>query len=52
MTGCAASTTPEYWQFWLGLALVLLVLFARGMASLAFLTALRDRLDRARSARA
>ena len=25
-----AAATPQYWQFWLGLALVLLVLFARG----------------------
>ena len=25
-----AAATPQYWQFWLGLTLVLLVLFARG----------------------
>ena len=25
-----SGATPQYWQFWLGLALVLLVLFARG----------------------
>jgi branched-chain amino acid transport system permease protein len=25
-----ASVNPVYWQFWLGLLLVLLVLFARG----------------------
>ncbi|MDE2362324.1 MAG: branched-chain amino acid ABC transporter permease [Hyphomicrobiales bacterium] len=25
-----AAATPQYWQFWLGLALVLLVLFVRG----------------------
>jgi branched-chain amino acid transport system permease protein len=46
-----ASATPEYWSFWLGLALVLLVLFARG-GIIGFLTALRDRFERARSGRA
>ena len=25
-----SGMTPQYWQFWLGAALVLLVLFARG----------------------
>ncbi|HRY02692.1 MAG TPA: branched-chain amino acid ABC transporter permease, partial [Beijerinckiaceae bacterium] len=25
-----AAATPQYWQFWLGLILVLLVLFVRG----------------------
>jgi branched-chain amino acid transport system permease protein len=46
-----ASATPEYWSFWLGLALVLLVLFARG-GIIGLLTALRARLDRTRGGRA
>jgi branched-chain amino acid transport system permease protein len=46
-----ASATPEYWSFWLGLALVLLVLFARG-GIIGLLTALRERFDRTRAGRA
>jgi branched-chain amino acid transport system permease protein len=45
-----ASATPEYWSFWLGLALVLLVLFARG-GIIGLLTALRDRFERPRARR-
>jgi branched-chain amino acid transport system permease protein len=45
-----ASATPEYWSFWLGLALVLLVLFARG-GIIGLLTVLRDRFDRTRAGR-
>jgi branched-chain amino acid transport system permease protein len=37
--------TPQYWQFWLGLLLVLLVLFARG-GLLGGLAAVRRRLTR------
>jgi branched-chain amino acid transport system permease protein len=46
-----ASATPEYWSFWLGLALVLLVLFARG-GIIGLLTALRERFERSRAGRA
>ncbi len=46
-----ASATPEYWGFWLGLALVLLVLFARG-GIIGLLSVLRERLRRTRPARA
>ncbi len=41
-----ANLNPVYWQFWLGLLLVLLVLFARG-GLLGGLIALRLRLSRA-----
>jgi branched-chain amino acid transport system permease protein len=40
-----ANLNPVYWQFWLGLLLVLLVLFARG-GIIGGLTALRQRLVR------
>jgi branched-chain amino acid transport system permease protein len=43
-----ASATPEYWGFWLGLALVLLVLFARG-GIMGLLRALQERFARPRA---
>jgi branched-chain amino acid transport system permease protein len=46
-----AGITVQYWQFWLGLALVLLVLFARG-GIMGLLAALRRRLGPERRGRA
>ncbi|MGH6913505.1 MAG: branched-chain amino acid ABC transporter permease [Geminicoccales bacterium] len=46
-----AGITVQYWQFWLGLALVLLVLFARG-GIMGLLAALRRRLGPERPGRA
>jgi branched-chain amino acid transport system permease protein len=43
-----ANLNPVYWQFWLGLLLVLLVLFARG-GLMGGLVSLRRRLARARA---
>ena len=40
-----ANLNPVYWQFWLGLLLVLLVLFARG-GLMGGLTALAARFSR------
>jgi branched-chain amino acid transport system permease protein len=42
-----SNLNPVYWQFWLGLLLVLIVLFARG-GLMGGLIALRNRLARAR----
>lgn len=38
-----AAITPQYWQFWLGLVLVLIVLFGKG-GILGFVQAVRERL--------
>jgi branched-chain amino acid transport system permease protein len=43
-----ASATPEYWGFWLGLALVLLVLFVRG-GIMGLISATKARFDRNRA---
>jgi branched-chain amino acid transport system permease protein len=43
-----ASLSPVYWQFWLGLLLVLLVMFARG-GIMGGVTALRGRWRRSRA---
>ena len=50
MQDVLGNITPQYWQFWLGLALVLLVLFVRG-GILGLLASLRDRLMRKDDAR-
>jgi branched-chain amino acid transport system permease protein len=42
-----SNLNPVYWQFWLGLLLVIIVLFARG-GLLGGLIALRQRLGRSR----
>ena len=40
-----SNLNPVYWQFWLGLLLVMIVLFARG-GLMGGLIALRDRMMR------
>jgi branched-chain amino acid transport system permease protein len=45
-----SGITEQYWQFWLGFALVLLVLFVRG-GIMGLIGAARDRLRRGRAAR-